>query len=203
MQDSPAAVCSCGDQTPDILDHSTSCSKSRQRRSRGKTPVQSAENMTPPPSQPGSPQHTSPRITTVSDVRKSRRPSEVIQVIQQAFANGDSEDDEPGSSTLLPQSCYRTPARTASDSSSPGRKSSASSVPPSGRMPTMPRGSDESVRTSGSATPEIRPFSPGYSPMAAGFARLSLDGNRPSEQTRARSTRPSFALEAKMFSGPA
>ena len=185
------------------MDNCTTCLKTRHRLSQCGPPDQQAKKMTPPPSRPGSPVAMSSSSPSPSTLGQLRRTSEASEALNQAFVNEDSEDEEPGSSSLLPRSCYRTPTRSSSDSNSPRRKSPTMPTSSTARMPTRQRGSDDSVRTSRSLTPEIRSPDAGYSPMAAGFARLSLDSVSDPAQARARSTRATFDLEAKMFSGPA
>ncbi|EME45549.1 hypothetical protein DOTSEDRAFT_71303 [Dothistroma septosporum NZE10] len=204
MHDSLASICDCGNQMSEARARCTVCLKARHKPSRGVSSEHSAKRLTPPPNQPGPPIRTASGSPSPLDTPLPRRPSEAAFALNQAFANDDSENDEPGATTLIPRSCYRVPGRASSCSRTPRRDSAAVSVPPTGRTPRLPRGSEDSIQTSGSATPDIRPLSPEYSPMAAGFARLSLDDSRrPSQQAIARSTRASFWLEAKMFSGPA
>lgn len=182
-----SALCGCGKPVYQELAHCLPCLQAQStQHQRFTLPTRPAKQLTPPPSQASSPRRST---EMAPPFRSNSHPSEASAVLTQAFA----EEREEETSPLFPASLYRTPTRSSSGSG-PSRRPSDSPSRPSSR--TMASGSS-SVKTSRSSTP-----TPDYAPMAAGFARLSVkDRNDSTEHLR--SLRPSFELEARMFSGPA
>ena len=141
--------------------------------------------------------HTPPPSESTS-VPRARQTSASI-ALHSAFS---SDDDQP---ILFPSSIYRTPPRSRSctKAASPCLSASPTTLE---RTPSSRQSADDTR-----LSPDNQTFTQGtYSPMAAGFARLSRkDGLRNSAlggQSRSRScgARGAFDdLERRMFAGPA
>ncbi|WPH05040.1 Hypothetical protein R9X50_00793900 [Acrodontium crateriforme] len=149
--------------------------------------------------------------------QRQRSERSAITAINSAFSytedSSEGEEEEEDTANIFPSSFYRQPHRTATHRPTSPRDSMSST--PAGRAtPTLQSQDSASSRSSSEGdlrrqptpeNPSIQSANRAYSPMAAGFARLSRKETfstvPPSTQYGSRGR--SLDLDARMFSGAA
>ncbi|KXL48098.1 hypothetical protein M433DRAFT_505823 [Acidomyces richmondensis BFW] len=188
-------ACFCGELLAENKKCCRTCFESQQRRLY-QHPIRS-EAPTPPPSKIGPPRQSLDQKHPTKPAVRPTKPSAASSALDSAFA---CDEEQPN---IWPASFYRSPSNRSRTSSSRG---SISPDAPAAKVSNSMHSQDR-LATTRPATPDagiggasVRE----YSPIAAGFARLSRkdplygDGAR-----RSRSERSSVDLHARMFDGPA
>ena len=182
MGETSQTSCACGRPTLEYLTYCSTCTGRRQgRHSRHSSLPQDRSSLTPPPE-------------AISAPKTPKRMS-ASAALSTAFA---SEEEQP---SLFPAHFYRTPDRSRSRPKTSPQRSSDS---PASMERTGPHRDSGEYNRPISGFFEARDRS--YSPMAAGFARLSIKDRHlapPEWRGRPSSPRSTIELSARMFDGPA
>ena len=225
MGESVNSTCCCGEQLVDRRDRCPACFQHHQKRlSRRSGQLQPpAQTLTPPPSE-----STTPRTSLEADVTASSRPcstrrngsitdslnevfssDETVRIFSPSFGREPSRSRSRRRRAAIPS----PPSATAIEHRPTDTTSLASAsylTPTTASRPPLAYGShapDLISRSSRPVTPERGALDRSYSPMAAGFARLSRKDayqHLPTERRgRVNAGRSSLEMEAQMFDGPA
>jgi len=188
-------ACVCGERLPESKQCCRTCFERQQRR-HYQPPIRT-QAPTPPPSKAGPPRQLLDQKYHMQLAVRPHQSSSASSALNSVFTCDEEQPD------IWPASFYRSPSNRSRTSSSSG---SVSPDAPAAKVSNSKHGQDR-LATTRPATPDAGNGGASvreYSPMAAGFARLSRkdpsygDGGR-----RSRSERSSVDLHARMFDGPA